>query len=272
MSWKQINQPKSVTCTKALVQEFAEMEPCPGDRPFRMKIAKVLKLAIIKDTFRVANFASVYVKATKQTYRVNGKHTSMVLNDLAGRFPKGLHAIVERYEADTLEDAAVLYATFDHKQSLRSTSDVNRIFSSSSADLSEIPARIINACASGLGIAVWEQDVRRHEAEERANLLLTHRDFVAWVAQLCPQDKKYRHLLRGAVVAAMFRTFQKTKKAASEFWQLVAEESHPSNKHPSRVLARWLLTHDVYAGAHHSGRQQLDSTRGMFVQIGRAHV
>lgn len=263
MAWKQISSPKSVLCTRKLVQEFYDMEPCPDDRPYTSKRAAVIKGAIIKGTFRVADFASVYCRATKKTYRVNGKHTAIVLADLNGKFPAGLHAMVERYEADGLEDVAEIYATFDHRRSSRSPSEINRVFAGSSPELAEIPRRIANTAVSGMSFAIWEQDSIRHEADERAKLLLEHREFVVWVAAII---SKSPHLMRASVVAAMFRTYQRTKKAATEFWQQVTDENHASNKHPTRVLARWLLTHDVYAGAHHTGRQQLDSPRGMFIR------
>lgn len=266
MAFRKLDSHKVAVCTPQLVREFVDMEPFAGDRNYKPKLAAVIKTAIVKGTFRVADFASCYCKATKQTYRVNGKHTALVLSDLGRRLPKGLQALVERYEADTLTDVAQLYATFDHRRSQRTTPEINKGFAGASPALAELKPRIVNVCASGLAFAQWELEAARKEGEDKALLVIEHEDFVVWLAQLCPHDHKFRHMLRASIVAAMFKTYTRNKTAAGEFWQLVADESHASNKHPTRLLARWLLTHDIYAAADRVDRQKVDSPRSMFVR------
>lgn len=266
MTWKLQAKPSVGPCTRQLIEEFAHMEPAPHDRPFNENRAKFLTRLIVSGTFRVANFASVYCKETRKTYRVNGKHTATVLAELNGSHPKELCAVVERYHADAMADVAALYATFDHKRSLRTSGDINAAFAAAHTDLADLRPKIVNVCATGLAFAEWEYECFKHEADERAGLLLTHHAFVAWVAGLFPSNGNHRHLLRSSVIAAMFRTFEKNRRQATEFWRLVAEESHPANNHPTRVLARWLLTHGLHAGATQKQTQGLDSVRGMYVR------
>jgi hypothetical protein len=180
MAWKHIEQPKTIKCTKPLVSRFAEMEGCPGDRNYKQKTAGVIASAVSDGRMRVASFASVVCRETGKEYRVNGKHTAMVLAGLNGHFPTDMMAHVERYEADTLEDVANLYATFDPRTSARSTFDINKSFSSANPDLAEIPSKVINICVTGIAFAHWEKAYCMRPAELRAQLLLDNATFVLW--------------------------------------------------------------------------------------------
>lgn len=265
MGWRHAEKPTTVKCTRALVKEFAEMEGAPHDRNLSATRQGFIKSMVVEGRFRLADFASVKCNATGKTYRVNGKHTSMVLNELNGEFPRDLFAIVERYEADNLEDVAKLYATFDHRRCVRSTADINKSFAATHPDLAEIAHRIINTCATGLAYSLWEDSYCQHESDERAALLLAHPQFVMWVHFLIQGHNANRHpLMRGAVVGAMFRCFSKNQKQATDFWELVRDESHPNNLHPTRTLSRWLNKHAMRTGAKKSPGQ--DSPRGMYVR------
>lgn len=268
MGWRHLQKPVTVKCTKAVAKEFAEMTPAPHDRNFNPNRASFLKAALSEGRFRLADFASVYCVATKKTYRVNGKHTSLVLCDMNGSFPSDLYVTVERYEADTLEDVAKLYSTFDHKRSLRTVSDINKSFSAAHPDLAEIPSRIINTCVTALSFATWEDQYHQHEVEQRAAMLLEHPNFAVWVYFLIQGHASHRHpIMRGAIVAAMFRTFQKHQKQSTEFWEFVRDESHPDNVHPTRVLAKWINTHTMRTGAVGAKKTSgVDSQRGMYVR------
>lgn len=252
-------------CTKALAKKFAEMLPAPHDRNFRPSIAGHLKKAIENNKFRLADFASVNCEATGETYRVNGKHTSTVLNEMNGEFPSELWAVVEHYRADTLEDVAGLYATFDHSKSVRRRGDINKAFAASHPDLAEIPAKIIDSCAAGIGWSLWEIGQLSKDAEECASLLIANPQFVMWAYFILKGDSsKLKHLYRKSVLAAMFKTFCKHQKAATEFWEMVRDESHPKNTHPTRRLAKHLLTHSI---RHRDERSSTcDTPQGMYVR------
>ncbi len=246
MAWTHLEKPSMVRCTKSLASEFATMDPAPHDRVFRPSIATHLKSSIEEGRFRLADFASVACKETGKTYRVNGKHTSTVLSEMNGHFPKDLWAIVEKYQADTLQDVASLYATFDHMKSIRNRGDINKAFAAANPDLAEVPIKLINVSASGIAYSMWEDGYASHDAEECAALLCANPDFVLWTYFLLKGDsKKLRHMTRRSVFAAMFKTFNRSQKASTEFWEMVRDESHPTNSHPTRKLSRHLLTHSM---------------------------
>lgn len=265
MGWRQIGKPSILKCTRPLASKFAEMKAAPHDRNFSAGRGEFIKSAITDGRFRIAGFASCYCKETSETYRVNGKHTSMVLNELNGEFPQDLFATVEQYEADSLEDVARLYSTFDHRKSLRTTGDINTAFAAVHPDLAGVPSRIINTCCIGLSFATWEDGYYGHEVDERAALLLAHPNFVTWFYSLTKEHGGGRHpLSRGPICAAAFRTFQKNQKHSTEFWSLVRDESHPDNTNPTRILGRWIATHCIKSGLVKG--KGLDSRRGIYAR------
>lgn len=245
MAWK-LTEQKSVRYTHALGTEFSEMEPAPNDRPKRDWRCEQIRSALQSGVFRTCEWASCYCKETKKTYRINGKHTSTVLSEMNGNAPKGLQIIVERFEADTLRDVAHLYSTFDRRGSSRSTGDINVAFSASVPELAEMKQRLVSLCVTGMSYATWEENGKYRPAEERALLVVENKDFLLWFEKVVGERTSSNcHLSRGPVVAAMFKTWQKSHKAATDFWEEVISESNSSAQSPSRKLSRHLLTSTV---------------------------
>ena len=55
----------------------------------------------------------------------------------------------------------------------------------------------------------------------------------------------------------MFVTYQKSKKAATEFWTAVREETGQSPQFADRKLAKFLLTHGLRAIRHQQSRYRV---------------
>lgn len=245
MAWK-LKDVSVRKATRGLIEEFATMAACPHDRPMSNKRMQVIGAALEGNTFRTCEWAAVHCHETKMTYRVNGKHTSTQLYTMNGTAPKGLEVIVERYEADTLEDVAKLYATFDTRSQSRSTGDINYAFAASVPELEDIGPKAISLCVTGMSFAIWEEGYGNRSAEERASLLIAHKEFVKWFWDtIGPKVAESKHLYRGAVVAAMFQTFKKAKGASQEFWTLVKDGSGTVHTTPDRKLNKMLLTNVV---------------------------
>lgn len=245
MGWKLIEKPNVVRATNALATKFMGMEPVPNDRPLSGARKKILRNAIIEGRFRTCEWAEVFCKETGKTYRVNGKHTSTIISEMNGEAPKDLCIIHEKYEADKLSDIANLYATFDVRASNRTTNDINAAYAASVPELAQLPKRIINVSVTGMSYSErsCKSGGNHHGSalpEERAQKLLIYPEFPVFVNRIVSKPDSCRHILRGPVVAAMKSTWDKNKTAASEFWQLVRDESHPSNKDATRTLAKFL--------------------------------
>lgn len=254
--WKLLGTPKIVKMTPAIAKEFKAMEPAPGDRDLADNRAEKLKAMVVAKNFRPCVWAKAYCKETGKTYRVNGKHTSNIMAELNGE-TKGLFAMVELYECDTLDDLAKLYATFDSRVSVRSTGDINRSFSRAIVELEGVVSATVNVAISGLSRAIWgEKYSRVTSPEQRAELLRANTDFILWIDSLFHgiSNKDRNAIRRAPVVAAMYLTWQKDKKAANEFWTLVRDGSGAKHTSGDRRLNKYLLTTVVASGAINKNR------------------
>jgi hypothetical protein len=239
--WKLIDKPRTVRVTKPIAREFAEMDAPPQDRPLNERRLLIYRRMLANESFRPVSWARCYCKETGGTYRINGKHTSTLLAGLES-LPE-FYAVIESYEAETLEDVARLYATFDSKTQSRTSNDINRAFAASVPELAPLPAKLISVAVTGISYAKWLDAYSTHTAADRAELLLDHTDFVLWLHDLIGGHKEtYRHLYRGPVVAAMFQTWQKSHKDATTFWLAVRDETGEMPSLPDRRLAKWLST------------------------------
>jgi len=245
MAWKMIGKPQTMKCNHALSAKFASMEPAPNDRPIKVLNKRQIRNAILEGRFRTCEWASVNCKQTNKCYRVNGKHTSTILSEMNGEAPKNLYVIVEEYEADTLEDVAKLYSTFDLARSSRTMGDINLSFAASVPSLASLGSKVLNTCSTGMKYYFLNGKnnggVSSNTQETHAQRLVEYSEFVEFVNRIYGGKQEHKKkLLRGPVVAAMFGTWLKSKSAASEFWILVREESHGDPKSPTRKLAKFL--------------------------------
>lgn len=268
MSWSMVGQPRVEKATKKLAQYFSEMEPAPNDRPLRESRVSFLKGQVEEEKFRTCEWASVACKQTGKVYRVNGKHTAVMLSSMNGSFPSGISIIVEKYEADTLEDVASLYSTFDSKVSARSQQDINRIFAASHPDLAKVSYSTIGKCVTGMSYATFGIASAKNSSqtqEQRAHLLLEHPGFVLWIHNLIGTGgKDSAFLYRGSVVAAMFSTFMKSHKGADEFWYAVKDGTGTKPSSPDRKLQRYLISTAVGFGRGTASGKQRDDQRAMY--------
>jgi hypothetical protein len=244
MAWKMVGEPKVRRVTRTLSDEFSQMTPAPNDRHIGPTRSSIIRRAFDMKRFRTCEWASAYCAETKQTYRVNGKHTSTILSSMNGEFPKDLSVIVEHYHCDTLEDVASLYATFDIRACGRSTGDINRSYAASVPELANLTGRIINLAVTGISYALWEETYCQHPPEDRAQLAVANKEFVVWLDEIMGSANAapYKHLRRSPVVAVMFMSYKKSKAAATEFWTAVRDETGAKPDLPDRRLAKLLLT------------------------------
>lgn len=204
----------------------------------------MLHRAVKNQRFRSANWAIAYCKETKQKYRINGKHTSTMFSGMNGEFPKGLYVVLEEFECDTLLDVADVYCTYDQKKSARTNGDINRIFAAVEPDFDDVPARSINAIISGISYALWEDSYYSQDAESRAQLILTNKEFALFVHSILSdgEAKDAKRCARSPVIAAMFLSWKKSKTDAAKFWAAVRDGTGAKPEDADRKLNKLLLT------------------------------
>jgi len=247
MAWTLKSRPKTKRVTKRFAKTYAEMERAPHDRPLSERRLMVYEKLARQGSFRPVTWAKAWCPETKQWYRVNGKHTSIMLSGWQGPMPE-FYVTEEIYNCDTLEDVARLYATFDSKMQSRTTNDINASFAATMPELSEIHVAIISLAVSAISFDKWgEHYATQIQPAERAELLLDNAEFTVWLSDMV--NGREGNVLLGKqilkkvpVAACMYACYKKSKQAAGEFWTAVRDETGANPKTPDRKLATLLIT------------------------------
>lgn len=269
MGYELVGTPKSEPVTQSLAAKFRDMDPVPHDRPLNPKRLDAYRKMLAAGLFRPVQWATVHCHETGTTYRVNGKHTSNLFAEYE-HLPQTLHATIEHYHCDDLDDVARLYATFDSRTQVRTTADINRAFAAVDPDLCDVPIPVVNLCVTAICYARDGEQYAQRPAAERAECLLddANKSFITWVADVLAGSRENTgHMWRSPVVSAMYATFQKSKKASHEFWMAVRDGTGANHKSPDRVLSRFLLSKTVKRSVHKNrGKGTIAGPREMYVK------
>lgn len=270
MGYELVGTPKTEKVTQALSVKFRDMDPVPHDRPLNPKRVEAYRKMLAAGLFRPVQWATVHCNETQATYRVNGKHTSNLFAEYE-ELPQAIHATIEHYHCDDLDDVARLYATFDSRTQVRTTNDINRAFAAIDPELSELPTKIINLCVTAIAYCKHGDQYAQVPAAERAECLLDahNKAFVSWVHEVLGNSgnrEASRLLWRSSVVAAMHASYQKSRRDANEFWLAVRDGTGATPKTPDRVLNRFLLGKAVVGSKTTRRSSGLVSPREMFVK------
>lgn len=256
---------KSVPLTQELATEFATMETFAGERPRKPKRLKFLNARLENNQFYSPRWAVAWLDGRK--IRVNGQHSSIVLANANGRFPKNLQVIIDEFECDTDQDLAELFAQFDSRESGRSDGDMVGAHAKVHSEFTNVNNTYIDRLVRGIAFHVTGGYADGHPtSEERARLIHNNRDFVRQYWEMA----KPRWIAgRLGAHAAMFASYTSNKSEAFTFWNLVATEAHPDPEHPTRKLRKWLDS-IVVEGRSKSGRTDEWTPRAVYVKCLRA--
>lgn len=270
-------KPKTVLATPGLIREFVEMEPAPHDRPLSERRMMVYERILRNGEFRPVTWASVVCIETASTYRVNGKHTSLLLSK-QNPIPE-FYVTVERWECDTLSDVGSLYNAFDSSLGNRTSKDINAAFAATIPQLRDVPMKLIDLTVVAAAFHKWSDAERpRVPPAERAEELLDNFDFTTWMRDHVFETVSFgtnsssRPLLRGPVTSAMMATYRKAPRVSAEFWKAVMLESAPNRDDPTRILARFLIRASIAnsRGGPKNPEKQAVGQREMYVKCIRA--
>jgi hypothetical protein len=237
---RKIGDPEVIPLTRKLAVEFSQLPTFKGDRQ-RDTVAGKARIAWLERLLADGKFYTpkwATVKLNGVLYRVNGGHSSLMLANCPEEiFPADMKVVIDRFECDTRHDLADLFDQFDPRRSIRSASEKINAHKGVHNDLDETSPTDINKCISGIAFYLTDDGAsKRLDEEERMGLIHEYREFIIWASQFTGR----RHLGFVGLVAAMFATYNKSKKAADAFWKQVANEDHPDAKNASRVLAMFL--------------------------------
>lgn len=239
MAFEEINV-TTKPVNRRTVREMLEMQPPPGERKLNPKRVERLRAKLDKGLFFGPTWAFAQVGKSREKIRVNGQHSAIMLDAAIddGVSINGLEAKVIEFHCDTLHDVAALFAQFDDRRSARSETEIVNVYSSQSAELADIAPSAVRNCLYGIAwVNRFVHDIPSQGIEEHLEKFLeSNTEFIRFCTPFI-FDKSLRRI---GTLAAMYRTWELNRDEAENFWPLVLDESHPDNRHPSRMLARKL--------------------------------
>jgi len=258
MGYELVGTPRAHKVTKSMAEKWAGMEQVRNDRPLSTPRVEAYKKLAVAGLMRPVHWAKAHCLETQENYRVNGKHTSTAFSQME-ETPDTLQAYVEEYQCDTLRDVAELYATFDSRITLRTTSDINRSFAAVDPELCDLQAKIVNLGISAISLWKWGLSYEKVQPAERAECLFDPecKCFFRWLSEMVSDSKVNKRIRRAPVVWAMYATFRKSRKSATEFWAAVRDETGVSPATADRKISRWLMENAVDSTGRRAGTNEM---------------
>jgi hypothetical protein len=269
MGYELIGPVKVLALTKDVARAFRDMDGVPSDRNLSVQRIEAYRKIAKANMFRPLQWATAVCSETSGVYRVNGKHTSTLFAEEGVEIPDGLVAVIEHFKCDTMEDLAKLYSTYDSRGMVRTTNDINKSFAAVDEDLEQIPVSIVSLCVTAIAYTKHGASYTQKPAAERAEVLFDpqNKQFVRWVSEMVT-GLDSRHIKRSPVVSAMYDTWRRSHRAATDFWKAVRDHSGESPSLPDRKLGKYLLTRTVNTG--NGGRKNMGGSacapREMYVK------
>lgn len=220
--------------TPKLAHEVAGMDHYEGDRRLKPGQMDFLRAKVRVDLFYAPRWSFCWVG--KRKLRINGQHSSKMLSDLDGDFPRGMLAVIDEFSADDVEDIAELFGQFDAGASTRTTGELNRAHAACHIELRDVKPTYLTQITAGIFYGLMGGvGSKKMRNDEKAKLLHHHTAFATWASRFVVKP----WLGRSSVVGAMFATFVKCSQSCDAFWTLVRDETAKKN-HPSRAIADFL--------------------------------
>lgn len=257
---------KTQALTAALAKKYATMQPVPRERPLSPKRIRELTADIQAKKTIVFQWACAQVMGA--LYRVNGQHTSHLFYTNPKLITGGLRVNVTTYECKDMAEVAELYSKFDSGVSSRNAGDVNRVYAGTLESLMDLPTWLVNLCTTGLAYAKWGEKYMGKRREERAQLLTENEDFILFIQELSRTQGSggFKSMKKGAVVAAIYETYQLSEDISRQFWTAVRDATGVSPDLPDRQLNNFLITTALNSGANITGNKSAASRREVFAK------
>jgi hypothetical protein len=236
--------------------KFYRMKAVPNERHLNQNRIRRLRKKITEHGALPFRWGRAEVEETGEVFRVNGQHTSTMLVKDSAMITDKMVVTIEDYLCETMKDLADLYSQIDSSESSRSAGDVNLSHAAVTDGLGNCNRRVINLCVTALSHEKWGDQYTRQPKEDRAALLDTAPEFVLFVDKLKKDitHEDWRVVGRGPVVMAILATWRKSRRAASEFWRLVARCDGPDAKSADRTLGKYLQRTGITTGRPKAAR------------------
>jgi hypothetical protein len=226
--------------TPELAEEFRNLPASPTERELREDRVRYLREKA--EAGHLVTFHWATARFGGKKLRMNGMHSSTMLSNLNGNFPKNAKVHLDEYEVNDKDGLALLFRQFDARKSGRTPSDVSGAYQGLYDDLAGVPRDTAKIAVEG--IAWWRRHVEGLPAPsgDDAYTLFgeagTH-GFVLWLGEVF--SIKTKELKRVPIVAAMHATFNKNQPESRKFWDDVGRGGVKYDDNaPATVLDNWL--------------------------------
>ncbi|SDE21561.1 hypothetical protein [Desulfuromonas thiophila] len=224
-------------------RELELIEPCDaerlrqhnifdGQRNVRESHVNMLADEIRRGTFLTGDIG--LARLDGRIYLVNGQHTILAVE----RSGIPIEAVVSWYQCETKDDVSDLFRRYDNNL-VRSLRDVS-IVEGKALGL-EWKERIVQLVVTGaaMKLGMYQNRATKNQKAELLKRFVKHGQFLAEVLE--PWSKS-AHLRRGAVVHAIFETFEKDDSFAYVFWENVKTGEKLYCDDPEYLLREFLIT------------------------------
>ncbi|TSC78026.1 MAG: hypothetical protein G01um101424_160 [Parcubacteria group bacterium Gr01-1014_24] len=215
---------RKLNFTREEAEKLLGHEEFVGDRTLKNRHVDYLIQAMERSTFHPEWVSLVVCKHDGKTYRMNGQHCAWARSYM----PRGYECAVTmlEYTAKSMEDMRTLYSSID-RSSPRTRANVITSYLAGTTEFEGVKSNTLRVVPMGFAMWLWKtkHERRVHDGDDVAYLIKTeHYDLARKVAAFLDRhsSKDYKHLLRSAVVGAMFATFNKAPQVALEFWGPIA--------------------------------------------------
>jgi len=257
---------KRVPFTRKVAKTLAGLQETEFERRLTQKHIDHLAQEVAAGRFNAAIviLATAYCAAEGVTYRINSQHCCSFHIEY---MPADWAPMVTRqhYSVKAHDDLRKLYAAFDRGKSRTPAQIIQtRVFGVPAFD--GIQKRTVQQLAAGFKLYKWtEQEVSRHSIDEVADLMTNGYQNLSRdsATVLGTRKKEYDHVMRAPVIAAIFATTEKNKKASHVFWQGVREGIGLTKRSPQLKLRDYLQTRTVNTGRG-AGKKATTSREGMY--------
>lgn len=233
---------ETVDLTPQLAQEFASMTPSPTEREPSAKRKKFLEKEHMSGRFKAVHWVKAQLNGT--AYRMNGQHSAGMLVGLNGTFPERAKAHIDTYNVETSGELALLFRTFDSRNSARSALDVSGAYQGLVDEVAGVDRRLAKMAITG--IAWFSKIVDKKPLPSGDDLFdlfdrTEYHPFILFYGQVCSPRTKTQELQTPPVVAAMYGMFLKNEEQARAFWPAVALNNAADDTDPTQLLSAQLV-------------------------------
>lgn len=233
---------KTVPLTKDFLAEFLKLPPSPTERTRDAKRVAYLRAKYDAGLWGPTQWATARCNGT--VYRINGSHSSAMLNALDGHMADGLVVHIDSYDVNSVDDLAMLFRQYDDRKSSRSPADVAGAYQGLEETLCDSPR--LPAKLAAEAVTWWRRSVERSPVNKGDDRYMLFHEaalhpFIKWVSNDIFTSGKMPELMKEPIVAAMFMTFEVNEAEARAFWKKVSTGGDEYQETaPDRVLSEWL--------------------------------